>query len=187
MPGAGLGIRLHRFLTIAWKATNTNIIMKIFSAGKGGLYNKTFVSQYSILNYRAKYIVWNVQHGSCIYQCIYKLLSKFIICSEDIEEKHIFTSIRAITLFLFINEFSPFAILNHSSLISKSIQSLKKMGQNLFKFESGNEPLTDGRTLKRFGGYKNGTQCINMLMLKCGNFRPYIDQRMIYRYTVMAD
>ena len=36
---------------------------------------------------------------------------------------------RAITL-LFINEFSPFAIPNHSSLISMSMQSLKKIGQN---------------------------------------------------------
>ena len=54
---------------------------------------------------------------------------------------------------LFINEFSPFAIPNHSSVISKSMQSLKKIGRKLLKFESGNEALTDGRTLKRFGGY----------------------------------
>ena len=36
----------------------------------------------------------------------------------------------AITL-LFINEFSPFAIANHSFLISMSMQSLKKIGQKL--------------------------------------------------------
>ena len=71
--------------------------------------------------------------------------------SEDIEEKHILHQSRAITLF--INEFSPFAIPNHSSVISISMQSLKKIGQKLLKLESGNEALTDGRTLKRFGGY----------------------------------
>ena len=62
---------------------------------------------------------------------------------------------RAITL-LFINEFSPFAIPNHSSPISMTMQSLKKIGQNLLKLESGNEALTDGRTLKIFGGYVAG-------------------------------
>ena len=54
------------------------------------------------------------------------------ICSEDIQEIHVFTSTRAITL-LFINKFSPFAIPNHSSLISMSMQSLKKIGQKLVK------------------------------------------------------
>ena len=33
------------------------------------------------------------------------------------------------------------------------MQSLKKIGQKLLKFESGNEALTDGRTLKSFGWY----------------------------------
>ena len=51
---------------------------------------------------------------------------------------------RAITL-LFINEFSPFAIQNHSSPISMSMQSLKKIGQKLLMLESGNKALTDGR------------------------------------------
>ena len=109
---------------------------------------------------------------------------------------------RAITL-LFINEFSSFAIPYHSSLISMSMQnlkkicqkrlklesgndsfisikghnsvvyerilpicnpkpllpdimtmqSLKKIGQKLLMLESGNEALTDGQTLKIFGGY----------------------------------
>ena len=48
---------------------------------------------------------------------------------------------RAITL-LFINEFSPFAILNHSFLISMSMPSLKKIGQKLLKLESGNDIFT---------------------------------------------
>ena len=51
---------------------------------------------------------------------------------DDIEEKHIFTSIKGHTP-LFMNEFSPFAIINHSFLISMSMQSLKKIGQNLLK------------------------------------------------------
>ena len=63
------------------------------------------------------------------------------ICSEDIEEKHILHQSRAITL-LFINKFSSFAIPNNSSLISMSMQSLKKIGQKLFKLESGNNIFT---------------------------------------------
>ena len=47
---------------------------------------------------------------------------------------------------LFINEFSPFAIPNHSYLISMAMQSLKKSGQKLLKLESGNEALTDGHS-----------------------------------------
>ena len=45
---------------------------------------------------------------------------------------------RALTL-LFMNKFTPFAIPNHSSLISMSKQSLKKIGQKLLKLESGND------------------------------------------------
>ena len=51
---------------------------------------------------------------------------------------------RAITL-LFINEFSPFAIPNNSSLISMSMQSLK-ICQKLLKVVSRNEALTDGHS-----------------------------------------
>ena len=51
---------------------------------------------------------------------------------------------RAITL-LFINELSPFAIPNHSSLISMSTQSKK-----LLKLVSGNEALTDGTDTQNF-------------------------------------
>ena len=63
------------------------------------------------------------------------------ICSEDIEEKHILHQSRAISL-LFINEFSPFAIQNHSSLISMSMQNLKTIGRKLLKLESGNNIFT---------------------------------------------
>ena len=45
---------------------------------------------------------------------------------------------RAIPL-LFINEFSPFAIPNHSSLTSMSMQSLKKISQKLLNLESEND------------------------------------------------
>ena len=34
-----------------------------------------------------------------------------------------------------------------------SMQSLKKIGQKLLKLESGNEALTNGQSLKQFGGY----------------------------------
>ena len=51
---------------------------------------------------------------------------------------------RTITL-LFIKIFSPFAIPNHSSPISKSMQSLKKIGQKLLQLEPENEALTDRR------------------------------------------
>ena len=54
---------------------------------------------------------------------------------------------RAITL-LIINKFSPFAIPNHPSPISMSMQSLKEIDQKLLKLESGNKALTDRRTLK---------------------------------------
>ena len=45
-----------------------------------------------------------------------------------------------------MNEFSQFAIPNHSSLISVSMQSLKEIDQKLLKLESGNEALMDGQT-----------------------------------------
>ena len=57
------------------------------------------------------------------------------ICSDDIEEKHIFTQSRVMIL-LFIYEFSQFAIPNHSSPISMSMQNLKKIGQKLLKLKS---------------------------------------------------
>ena len=73
------------------------------------------------------------------------------ICSEDIEEKHILHQSREITLLtlLFMNEFSPFAITNHSFPKSMSTQSLKKIGQKLHKLEPGNEALTDTQTVRR--------------------------------------
>ena len=85
------------------------------------------------------------------------------ICSDDIEENTFLHKSRAITL-LFINRFSPFAIPNHSSPISTSMQSLKKIGQKLLKLESGNEALMDGRIDGRpyewtFLGYFNVKKC----------------------------
>ena len=65
---------------------------------------------------------------------------------------------RAINLF-FINKFSPFAILNHSSLISMSMQSLKTIGQKLLK-SSETENAQTARTVQYpatlcVAGYKN--------------------------------
>ena len=60
-------------------------------------------------------------------------------------------------ILLFHNEISPLAIQFHSSPIPMSMQSLKKIGQKVLKFQHGNEALTDrqidglttdGRTLK---------------------------------------
>ena len=48
---------------------------------------------------------------------------------------------RAITLLL-VNKLNPFAIPNHSTLISMSKQSLKKIHQKLLKLESGNDNFT---------------------------------------------
>ena len=81
-----------------------------------------------------------------------KVYQNSSICSEDIEENTFLHQSRAITL-LFTDEFSPFAIPNHPSPISMSMQGLKKIGQKLLKLDSGNEALTDGWTLKQFGGY----------------------------------
>ena len=74
-----------------------------------------------------------IQNFSKIHQFVLKILRKNTFLHQS----------RAITL-LFINKFSPFAIQNHSYLISMSMQSLKKIGQKLFKLESGNKALTDG-------------------------------------------
>ena len=60
------------------------------------------------------------------------------ICSKDIEENTFLHQSRAITL-LFMNEFSPFAIPDHSSLISMSRQILTKIDQKLLRLESGND------------------------------------------------
>ena len=65
----------------------------------------------------------------------------------------------AITM-LFINKFSPFAIPNHSSLISMSMQSLKKIGQKLLKLESRNEALTNRPTDERTDRHSNGSEGI---------------------------
>ena len=90
-------------------------------------------------------IMWFRNNMDLVYINAYtKFYQNLSICSEDTEEKHIFIPSRAITP-LFIYEFSPFAIPNHSSLISMSMQSLKKIGQKLLKLESRNEALTDRR------------------------------------------
>ena len=59
-------------------------------------------------------------------------------CSEDIEEKHIFTSIKDHNSVICKKNLAHL----QSSLISMSMQSLKKIGQNLLKLESGNNIFT---------------------------------------------
>ena len=90
------------------------------------------------------------------------------VCSEDIEKKHILHESRTITL-LFINECRLFAIWNHSSLISMSMQSLQNIDQKLFTFKPETKRWwtyrqTDGRTdrqaLNRFEGYNTITRHI---------------------------
>ena len=81
----------------------------------------------------------HIQNVIKVHPFVLKILRKNIFLHQS----------RAITL-LFMNEFSPFAIPNQSSLISMSMQSLKEIGQKLLKSESGNEALTDGRTLQLF-------------------------------------
>ena len=76
----------------------------------------------------------HIQNFIKIHPFILKILRKNIFLHQS----------RAITL-LFINEFSPFAIPNHSFLISMPMQSLKKIGQKLLKLESRHEVLTDWR------------------------------------------
>ena len=82
---------------------------------------------------------------------VYKIWSKFINFSEGIEESHILHQSRAIPL-LFLNEFSPFAIPNYSSLISMSMPSLKKIDQNLLKLrvrKRSADGRTDAQTVRR--------------------------------------
>ena len=64
------------------------------------------------------YLSMHIQHFIKIHLFVLKILRKNKFLHQS----------RAITL-LFINEFSPFAIPNHSLLISMSMQSLKKIGQ----------------------------------------------------------
>ena len=97
--------------------------------------------------------VKNCPNMTCIrYNMVLVYINAFTFCFKIypfvlniLRKNTFFHQSRAITL-LFINEFSPFAIPNHSSLISTSVQSLKKVDQTLLKLESGNEALTLGWT-----------------------------------------
>ena len=91
----------------------------------------------------------NIQNFIKIHPFVLKILRKIAFLHQS----------GAITL-LFINEFSPFAIPNHDSPISMSMQSLKKMGQKILKLVSGNEALMDGRTDRRTDGHSTGSEGI---------------------------
>ena len=75
------------------------------------------------------YLSMHIQNLIKIHSFVLKILRKNTFLHQ------------AITL-LFVNEFSPFAIPNHSSLISMFMQSLKKIGQKILKLESGNDIFT---------------------------------------------
>ena len=72
-----------------------------------------------------------------IHQIVLKMLR---------EKKNTFLHQSMAITMLFISEFSPFAVPNHSSPIAMSMQTLKKIGQKVLKLEPGNEALMDGRT-----------------------------------------
>ena len=82
------------------------------------------------------YLSMHIQNFIKIHPFVLKILRKNTILHQS----------RAITL-LFINEFSPFAIPNHSFLMSMSMQSLKKIGKKLLKLESGNDILHQSRAI----------------------------------------
>ena len=80
--------------------------------------------------HEAAHLSMHIQNFIKIHPFVRKILRKNTFLHQS----------RAITL-LFMNEFSPFAIPNHSFLVSISVQSLKKIGQKLLKLESGNDTL----------------------------------------------
>ena len=93
------------------------------------------------------YISMHIQNFIKIHPSVLKILRKNTFLHKS----------RAITL-LFINEFSPFAIPNHSSLISMSMRSLKKISQKLFKLVSGNKVLTNRQTDKMVRRVEHSTR-----------------------------
>ena len=86
------------------------------------------------------YILMHIQNFIKIHPFVLKILRKNTFLHQS----------RAITLLL-INKFSPFAIPNHTSPISMSMQSLKKIRQKPLKLESGNKVPAEGH-IKRFEG-----------------------------------
>ena len=80
-------------------------------------------------------------------------------CSKDIEEKHTFISIKVHNCVVY-KRISSFAIPNHSTLISMSMQSLKKISQKLLKLEAGNEGLMDGWTDGQMDGHSKFSEGI---------------------------
>ena len=72
-------------------------------------------------------------------QCICKILLKFVYSFlRYCPKMHFGRKSKALTL-VFLNEIIPLAIPYYSSLIPISMQSLKKIGKKVLKFEHGNE------------------------------------------------
>ena len=83
---------------------------------------------------------------------INKMLSKLIHLFWRYWGKNTFLHRTRVITLLFINEFSPFTIPNHPSLISMSMQSLKTIRQKLLKLRVWK--CADGCTFS-VAGYKN--------------------------------
>ena len=89
-------------------------------------------------------IRYNMDHVSI--SAYTKFYQKASICSKDIEEKHIFPSLKGHNSVVY-KQISP--ICNPKPFlpdINVHVKVEKKIGKKLLKLESGNEALTDGRT-----------------------------------------
>ena len=102
-------------------------INKILTSIKGHNSLKNWSKQRALDRTWILYLSTHTQNFIKIHPLVLKILRKNTFLHQS----------RTITL-LFINKFSSFAIQNHSSPISMSMQSLKKIGQKLHKLESGN-------------------------------------------------
>ena len=97
-------------------------------------------------------IIYNM--GLVYISAYTKFYQNASMCFEDIDwGNHIFPSIKANNSVV-KNDFSPFAILNHSFLISMFMQSLKKIGQKCWSWVR--KRSADGRT----DGHSNGSEGI---------------------------
>ena len=106
-------------------------VNKILTSIKGHYSVKIDQKQCALDTTWLLYLSMHIQNFIKIHPFVLKILRKNTFLHQS----------RSITL-LFMNEFSPFAIPNHSSLISMSTQSLKKIGQKGLKLESGNDIFT---------------------------------------------
>ena len=155
-------MHLQNFIKIHQLVHKILSINKILTSIKGHenerkiLFNHTNLHLVNINTY-TKFDI-NPQINSKDNQYIYKILSPFIHLFWRYWGKTNFNIIQGPQL-LFINKFCPFASPNYSSLISISMQSLKKFGQKLLKLRVRKQSA-DGRTDGPTGRYSNGWEGI---------------------------